>query len=189
MSIIHLSCVLLLILPISIAHATCDIHNDLTEQKPVQATAQYWSNARNQAGSIRFEISQMLHGFFDGQETATQAIIQAIPQKFLTDYNQSETCQALLEETQQQPLVFSPSSFPSIDALQEWIVQFSRGRQKDGKALYRQCPGKCSPQYHYQIDRQSAGFTVTSYIICGHARDKKSDMYDIYGSLNHCPEP
>ena len=68
--------------------------------------------------------------------------------------------------------------------------EFSQGKGKEGKELYRKCPGSCSPQYdnNLEIDRGSNAMKVTASVVCGHARDKDDNTFMLVAMLKtECP--
>ncbi|MCB0337738.1 MAG: hypothetical protein KDD62_15585, partial [Bdellovibrionales bacterium] len=71
---------------------------------------------------------------------------------------------------------------PDVSGLQKWINRFSQGKNAAGIQLYKQCPGACSPQYEYLLQKLGTGFEVDAHVICGPARNKWDNRYSIsYG--------
>jgi hypothetical protein len=101
----------------------------------------------------------------------------------LPEYEDSPSCQRLLEATQQQPIVYGNRQFDTQDDAEEWYNDLTQGDGADGEDLYSRCPGQCSPSYSSVIYRKSGQFVITTSIICGHARDKDDNQYRLTSSL------
>lgn len=111
-----------------------------------------------------------------------QIIFTSVPSSFRSGYSDEKECNRLAEQTKKSPLTFGTKSFGSMNELSEWISQFSQGKGAEGEQLYKQCPGSCSPQFHYEI-RTGGGVDVTPAVICGAARDKDENLYSIAVSV------
>lgn len=170
-----------------------DIEKDIVEES-TQGTASLFANEGNKPGSVRYESGAILEkaeaGMPDavkpadfcpaGCELNPEPVIEfkAVPQKFLTNYSGYDQCQKLLEETQKNPFQYN-EQFGSMSEVQDWFSNFSRGKGTDGKDLYQRCSGQCSPQYEFFITNESGKLALDAEIVCGHARDKSNNMYDI----------
>ena len=173
---------------------TCsDIEKDISEAS-TQGTASLFANQSNKPGSVRYESGAILQkaqaGMPDavkpadfcpaGCELRTTPVIvfKAVPQKFLTNYSGYDQCQKLMEETQKNPFEYY-EQFDSMPQVQDWFSNFSRGKGADGQDLYKKCSGQCSPQYEFFITNDAGKLALDAEIVCGHARDKSNNMYDI----------
>lgn len=179
--------------------------SDYTEDVTVssgEATAGIFSNLFNLRNSLKFESVGMLRRALDQAESEKlqppaglcpshcrvpdkpeYMLFSSVPGQFLGEYRHYRKCQKLLDATEAAPLIYTVSIPDGVEALTEWIGEFSRGEGSAGADLYRRCDGACSPQYHYLIS-QSGGehFEVQAEVICGHARDKDDNLYKIsYG--------
>jgi hypothetical protein len=101
----------------------------------------------------------------------------------LPEYEDSPSCQKLLEATKQQPISYSNREFNTQDDAEEWYNDLTQGDGTDGEDLYNRCPGQCSPSYTSIIHRRNGKFLITTSIICGHARDKDDNQYRLTSSL------
>ncbi len=115
----------------------------------------------------------------DGCTAPPQAriVYKVEPTVFLPESDQQALCLNLEDETATNPLRFARREFPSLAKLNEWIMEFSQGRGEDGKALYAQCGGNCSPRYSFYIEQADGKLSISADVLCGLARDKKSDQY------------
>ena len=110
------------------------------------------------------------------------------PTVFLPEQEQQSLCLNLEEQTKSEPLRFGNKEFESVTKLNDWIMEFSQGRGDDGKLLYEQCGGNCSPRYTFYIANNAEKLTINADILCGLARDKKSDQYAVSTSIRwQCP--
>lgn len=159
------------------------------------ASASMLANARNKNGSIRFETKEMLNKAETNLANAEKPtdlcpsdcqlpdkpliVFQSIPNDFLTNYDQREECEALQDETKRDPLTYSNKEFDTMQALENWFSNFSQGKGVDGKNLYERCSGKCSPQYKNIIASEDDKLILSAEVVCGKARDKKDNNYEI----------
>lgn len=148
------------------------------------------ANLRGSAGSIRAVARELLAAALEQQRLGTggcpgdcgvqeSAIVyKVLPTAYLDGDRQRSECQRYERETSASPLRFPDREFDSLDALNEWIMDFSRGKGSDGKALYAACASNCSPRYTFII-RPGDGTTLAldADVICGLARDKKESRY------------
>ncbi len=110
------------------------------------------------------------------------------PTVFLPEGEQQALCLKLEDETAAKPMVFTRREFPSLAKLNDWIMEFSQGRGEDGKALYEQCGGNCSPRYSFYIEQGDSELSISADVLCGLARDKKSDQYLVSTAVRwQCP--
>ncbi len=118
-------------------------------------------------------------------QAPTKALInfKAVPQAFLSKYSDQNTCDALLTQTQQKPFLYPDRKFSSLEDFYSWYNDFSTGSGTDGKDLYQKCSGSCSPQYSTYIQQPASGVSASASVICGPARDKSNDQYNISYSL------
>ena len=179
-----------------------DCSSGWSEQKieSIEATADSWPNLRNYPGSLKFESNRLLTGAAKQVGTAVPASIRCpvgckpaeratikyltIPAKFRSDNSDAERCKALLEQTTKSPFSYKDRRFSSIDELASWFGDFSNGSGADGKDLYARCDGDCSPQYHTTIRPSSAGYSLDADVICGAARDKSDNKYNLTLALH-----
>jgi len=164
------------------------------KQASTLATAAFLANEENKEGSIRYESSAMLEKSENKAGAAQkpadfcpadcrmsekpEVVFKAASNKFLTDYSQYDKCQKLLEETQKTPFEYN-EQFSSLDQIEKWFSDFTRGKGEDGKDLYSKCSGDCSPQYELIITKESGKLSLDADVICGHERDKKDDHYEL----------
>jgi hypothetical protein len=171
-----------------------NIEKDIVEET-THATASLFANESNKPGSVRYESGAILQKAQAGIPNAEKPadlcpagcelvpkpviVFKAIPQKFLTSYSDYAKCQALLEQTEKAPFEYD-KQFGSMSEVQDWFSNFSRGKGTDGKDLYNRCSGQCSPQYEFFISDDGGGkLILDADVVCGHARDKSNNMYNI----------
>jgi hypothetical protein len=159
------------------------------------ASASMLANVQNKKGSIRFVTREMLNKAeknLANTEKPTDLcpsdcklpdlpliIFQSVPNNFLANHDQHEKCKTLQDETEENPFTYSDKEFDTMQALENWFSNFSRGKGRDGKNLYERCDGKCSPQYKNIISSQDNRLILTAEVVCGQARDKKDNNYEI----------
>ena len=160
------------------------------------ASANAWANWRSNAGSISAEAGRLLSAAEKELEKLSQPtdlcpaecraseapriIFKSIPTKYLSEYSDRAKCAALLTRTQSAPLLYPGRKFTDMAALNGWFSEFSQGNGADGKDLYSRCDGDCSPQYSCHINKISDGtLTLDARVICGHARDKDQNTYEL----------
>lgn len=162
------------------------------------ASAGFFDNLRNSDDSIRHQMDQLLSQSENkASEIVTQkspcssscssplvaVVFSSSPNMTLPQYEDSPTCQKLLETTKQQPIVYSGRVFETQNDAEEWYNDLTQGDGTDGEDLYNRCPGQCSPSYTSVIYRQGGKFVITTSIVCGHARDKDDNQYRLSSSL------
>lgn len=159
------------------------------------ATASTYANFRNSEESLRFQSKRM---FEAGAKAVKQLaapgdlcpagcaapapasmVLQAVPKKFLRDYSDEAECTRFLAETKKQPFLYPDRAFANLEAFMDWYNDFSTGKGKDGEDLYRRCPGSCSPQYTTIVTESGGKLYATAKVICGPARDKSDNQYDL----------
>jgi hypothetical protein len=159
------------------------------------ASASMLANARNKNGSIRFETKEMLNkaetNLVNAEKPADLCpsncqlpdkptiVFQSIPNNFLTNYDQHEKCETLQDKTEENPFTYRDKEFDTMQDLENWFSKFSQGKGEDGKNLYERCSGECSPQYKNIISSQDNQLILTAEVVCGQARDKKDNNYEI----------
>lgn len=173
---------------------TCsDTEKDVAEAS-TQGTASLFANEGNKPGSVRYESGAILQKAEAGMPHAVKPadfcpagceirpapviIFEAVPQRFLTSYSDYNKCQKLLEQTQKDPFEYN-KQFDTMSQVQDWFSNFSRGKGADGQDMYKKCSGQCSPQYDFFITNDGEKLALDAEVVCGHARDKSNNMYDI----------
>ncbi len=155
------------------------------------ASAGFLSNLSNRADSIRATSKRMLDNAIGtvGSEASAQPIIfKSIPELSTKADADDEMCKRLEKATTKAPLEFDDKRFASVDELTDWIMDFTQGKGTDGKSLYEQCPGKCSPQYTWWIDPDNTGLAVKARVVCGPPRDRNGNEYQLSIALaTSCP--
>ena len=154
-----------------------------------------WANLRNAEGSLRFETAQMLGSALKNAKTAIPpaglcpqeckaavaplVLFSATPHKLLDKYSDKTECEKLLSQTSTVPFEYSGLKFASSEDLANWFNEFSQGKGSQGKDLYLKCYGSCSPRYLTEITPSNSSFNAATKVVCGHARDKSDDMYEL----------
>jgi hypothetical protein len=105
--------------------------------------------------------------------------LSVVPSAFLKKYADAEKCEGLLKQTSSRPIKFGPHRARSEKELTAWLSDVSRGKGRDGTALYAKCDGRCSPRYFMDVARDGDGFVANLEVVCGPARDKTDNSYDI----------
>ena len=176
-----------LILKICLLIISCNTHlfaeSPCTQSEggPVLASASTWDNLRNNENSIKFNIGKLIKSATEGKQKATFTIISK-PNKLLTSYSDKKYCEVKEQETLIKKLTFSSPNLASTDDLNSWIADFSQGKGDAGEDLYAKCDKSCSPSYEYEISYSSTpkvNFKVLAKVICGHARDKDDNQYNL----------
>lgn len=168
---------------------------------PVRATvasAGFWANMQDRQGSLSYESNAIFHeakakssllqypGDFcsRGCSLAQTAVLhfKSIPHKVLTEYDDASHCESLRSTSTKKPYVYETTALRTIDELNAWIKELSQGDGEYGEDLYEKCDKSCSPRYEYTVQRMSDAprqYRVQATIICGGARDKDDDQYDL----------
>jgi hypothetical protein len=156
------------------------------------ASAGYLSNFTNRAGSIRATSKSMLTSAIEtvrSETVAPRIIFKSTPELSTKSDSDDEMCKRLEKSTTKEPLQFDGKQFASVDDLTDWIMAFTQGEGEDGKSLYEQCPGTCSPQYTWWIDSQKTELEVQARVVCGMPRNRDSDQYRLSVELVAvCPD-
>lgn len=146
------------------------------------ATAGYLSNLTNRAGSIRAASKSMLDSAITtvrSDDSGRRIIFKSIPELSTKPDSDDKMCERLEQATTREPLQFDDKQFTSVDELTDWIMDFTRGKGADGKMLYEQCPGMCSPQYTWWINPDKSDLIVKARVVCGPPRNRDSDKYQL----------
>lgn len=154
--------------------------------------------------SIKAIATRLLEEALDGQKPSQQSgcdancpdqgvaevIYRVRPSALLPENEQNELCLTLEKTTAKTPLRYAPSPFATFDALNEWLSRFTQGQGEDGEQLYEICAANCSPRYTFVIAQQSPGYAVQAEVLCGLARDRAVDTYEISTATRHrCAAP
>jgi len=164
-----------------------------------EGTSAVWANLRGKPESVRAQSKRLLDAAETRGESASppeglcpsycrsparpQIVFSTTPTDFLEDYSQFDKCEQLLQFTSESPFRFDPLTFETIDELNDWVQEFTRGKGPEGHELYRRCDGKCSPQYVWTISPNEEKLTVETAVTCGHARDRDVNRYKLASSL------
>ncbi|MGR8946473.1 MAG: hypothetical protein ACU84Q_00395 [Gammaproteobacteria bacterium] len=109
----------------------------------------------------------------------SELVYEVQPIAFLPKEKQQEVCLNFEKSTKAAPMTFGPQTFPSVEGLHAWINDFTRGKGDDGKKLYEACSANCSPRYKFFIEKSGEELTVNSEVLCGLARDKDEEFYQV----------
>lgn len=171
-------------------------HVDVIKER-ASGTADSVANLRKSPESLQVQLSRLLR---DAQDQVAQAkpptgkacpatcraigrpnriVVSVIPKKFLNVYDDAQKCAVLLNQTSRRPLKFGPRRARSQDELTAWLSDMSRGKGRDGEALYDKCSGKCSPRYFIDAAQDGEEVVATVDVVCGPARDKTDNTYII----------
>lgn len=162
-----------------------------------------FANLRGKPGSIRAVaaklLSEALHAPPPDDATCpieceprpATIVYKVQPTAFLRQKKQRQVCLALERKTTKKPFRFAEKRFASVDDLNEWIMDFSRGKGPEGKQLYRLCSSNCSPRYTFLIKNKDDGaIYVESEVVCGLARDRSNKRYSLATSRQtRCADP
>ncbi len=178
--------------PDSVAPATsCADSSQETPLRQQIASAGIMHNLAEHPKSIRAVAAKLLTDALDSphppaacavgcKPAKTPAVIYRVaPVAFLPAAKQQALCLSLEKDTQSHPLLFSPAEFKTVEKLNAWVMEFSQGRGDQGKKMYEQCGGNCSPRYTFLIAQGANGLKVDASVVCGLARDKSSDDYTV----------
>ena len=154
------------------------------------------ANLRGSDGSIRAVAQDLLAAALEQQRIATPScptgctggeptiVYRVLPTAYLNKDRQRAECQQNERETSAVPLRFAKHEFNSLDDLNEWIMDFSRGKGDEGKALYAACASNCSPRYTFLIKPRGGNtLMLETEVVCGLARDKKVTQYSLSTAL------
>ncbi len=169
----------------------CGAPSTLTPLATEIASAGFLANLSNRADSIRATSKRMLDDAIrtaKSNASAQKIVLKSIPELSKKTDPDDQMCKRLETETMKAPLEFNGKQFASVDELTDWIMDFTQGKGDDGKSLYKQCPGKCSPQYTWWIDTGETGLMVDARVVCGLPRDRDGDKYHLSIALApSCP--
>lgn len=169
----------------------CGAPADGTPLDTETATASVLANASNSDGSIRSASSRMLTKAIDTAKSSQppqRVIFSSIPDLSKKKTSDDEMCRQQETATTEKPILFDGKHFASTDDLTDWITDFTQGKGDDGKSLYDQCPGKCSPQYTWWIDPVESDLLVKARVVCGMPRDRSGNKYQLTTVLTAiCP--
>jgi hypothetical protein len=146
------------------------------------ASAGTLSNLMNRAGSIRATSKSMLSNAIETAKSGApgqRIIFKSTPELSAKTGADDPMCDRYKKATTKEPLVFNDKHFATVDELTDWIMDFTQGNGADGRLLYEQCPGKCSPQYTWWIDPVNSELNVDARVVCGPPRDHDSDKYQL----------
>jgi hypothetical protein len=146
------------------------------------ASAGFLANLGNRANSIRAASKQMLSSSIEianSHPSRQRIIFKSIPELSKKTTADDQMCERLEAATISKPIEFDHKRFVSVDALTDWIMDFTQGKGAEGKSLYEQCPGKCSPQYTWWIDPDESGLLVKARAVCGLPRDHDGNKYQL----------
>lgn len=164
----------------------CGASQSVTPLASKTASAGYWSNFTNKAGSIRATSKSMLDDATEAAKSGDPGqwiIFKSIPELSAKVDADDYMCDRYEKATTKLPLEFNNKRFSSVNELTDWIMKFTQGEGADGKSLYEQCPGNCSPQYTWWIDPANSELKVQARVICGPPRDHDSDAYKLSTAL------
>ncbi|MBK31350.1 MAG: hypothetical protein CMF53_03965 [Legionellales bacterium] len=113
----------------------------------------------------------------------SDVVYRVQPTVFLPERKQQALCLSSEKRTKLKPLRFDKKEFNTVEELNTWIMDLSQGRGADGKLLYKLCGGNCSPRYQFYIAKRMDKLFVETEILCGLARDRKSDQYAVSTSI------
>lgn len=153
-----------------------------TETYKKIATANTWDNLRNNKGSLKFETGIILKkGLQEINDNRLR--LSSIPSSFESNSSDIGYCQNKLSDTKKNPLKYSPPPFTSIEDLNTWVSDFSRGSGSEGEDLYAKCDKSCSPQYLYEISKTKNDLIELEAIVtCGLPRNKEENKYILTAS-------
>ena len=189
--------------PIASADPSCTPLNTTIAVNSALASAGFFANLRGAADSIKSRMDSLLaearnaagvlatkeqHCSRDCKQPYVAVIFKSKPHLVLRDYDEAATCSKLLESTTAAPITYSNRRFSSDDAAKEWYHELTQGDGEDGEDLYRRCPGSCSPSYSSVVYRHGAEVVVSTSIVCGPARDRDDDQYQLSAAIQWvCP--
>ena len=164
-----------------IVNAEVKTCSDKLEQiKSTVASADTWGNIRNSDGSLKKESSNLIVIGLEANK-GKFFTLTTVPKVLLKDSSDKEYCKTKLKDSTSSPIVFGPRFFKSLDELQSWVGDLSKGSGEDGEKLYEICDKSCSPSYAYMIkeDLGNKKFEANVSILCGLPRDKGDNKYSL----------
>lgn len=167
------------------------------------ASAGFFANLRRADNSISFLMDQLIsESEVKARELATSearcsrsctnaltaVVFTSTPNQTLPDHADAAMCARLFQSTQQTPIEYRNRTFDSQEDAEEWYNDLTQGDGSDGEDLYARCPGACSPAYSSVTYQINGKFTVSTSVVCGHARDKEDNQYRLTASVRWiCP--
>lgn len=169
------------------AEQKCTSSSNATQLSNEMASAGVIANMTNRSNSIQAVSHRLLTGAIDSARSKKPeqiVIFTSIPELSKKTTGDDQMCARHEQTTKKQPIEFNDIHFESTEALTDWIMDFTQGKGSDGKSLYEQCPGECSPQYTWWIEPQTASnLNVQARVVCGMPRDRSSDSYRLTTAL------
>ena len=155
------------------------------------ASAGFLANLGNRADSIRAISNKMLSSAIEvarSDPSPQRIIFKSIPELSKKTTADDQMCERQEMATRKEPLEFDNKRFATVEELTDWIMEFTQGKGTEGKSLYKQCPGKCSPQYTWWIDPDESELLVKARVVCGLPRDRDGNKYQLSIELTAmCP--
>lgn len=167
------------------------------------ASAGFFANLRRADNSISFLMDQLIsesevraREITSSQgscsrscaDALTAVVFTSTPNRTLPDHEDAAMCARLFQSTQQTPIEYRNRTFDSQEDAEEWYNDLTQGDGSDGEDLYARCPGACSPAYSSVTYQINGKFTVSTSVVCGHARDKDDNQYRLTASVRWiCP--
>ena len=155
------------------------------------ASAGFMANLGNRADSIRAVSKKMLNSAIAtarSDASPQRIIFKSIPELSNKTTADDPMCERHEAATRKEPLAFDEKRFMTADDLTDWIMDFTQGKGTEGKLLYKQCPGKCSPQYTWWIEPDETELLVKARVVCGLPRDRDGNSYRLSIELTAvCP--
>lgn len=165
----------------------CTPSSNVTQLSTETASAGVIANMTNRSNSIRAISHRMLTSAIDtakSKEPRQQVIFTSMPELSKKTTSDDQMCARHEQATKKHAIEFNDKRFGSADELTDWIMDFTQGKGADGKSLYEQCPGKCSPQYTWRIEpEESSKLKVQARVVCGIPRDRDGDLYHLTTAL------
>ena len=159
------------------------------------ALASLWANLSNSDQSMKSTIAKALDVADKGHTQASmpmdlcpdscqlppqpEIVLRSTPHHYLDNYEDKTKCEAYYQHTLKEPIRFHNKRFRSTTELNHWFSDFSQGRGQEGADLYQRCDGLCSPSYTTFIRKEAQQYHVTVEVVCGPARDKHDNRYEI----------
>lgn len=171
-----------------------DIYSDVPFKTEI-AKASIWSNVMKTDDSVSTKSKELLQeaaekiGLLRPPESLCPTncalidkphiLFSSTPKKVLESYDDKDVCEKMLKDTSSQPISFQNRRFSTVEDINGYYSNLCQGSGDDGEVLYQKCSSSCSPRYLSFIDKGSSGFLMTTKIVCGHARDKDDDQYEL----------
>lgn len=185
------------------APSNCSPLNTDIPVRSTLASAGFFANLRNASNSISFLMDQLITESEVKAKTLassesgcsrpcsnplTAVVFTSTPHMTLPDHDDAVMCAKLFQSTQQNPIEYRNRTFDTQKDAEDWYNELTQGDGADGEDLYARCPGACSPAYSSVTYQLNGRFTVSTSIVCGHARDKDDNQYQLTASVRWiCP--